>query len=60
MSPSLVLLIPAYNAADTLGELVDRCRRVAPELPVVIVNDGSGDATSRILAKLDVFILLKS
>lgn len=46
-SRSLVL-IPAYNEAARIGGVVESIRRVAPEMPVLVVNDCSKDDTSRI------------
>lgn len=45
----LSVVIPAYNSADTLTELVERLGRVlpglVPDFEVILVNDGSRDAT---------------
>ena len=54
---SIVVLVPAYNAAGTLPELVERCKQADPGLPVVVVNDGSTDTTARVLGELDVVAL---
>jgi len=48
------IVIPAYNAAGSLVELTARIRRSAPEVPVLIVDDGSTDATPEILPALGV------
>ncbi|CAH5168318.1 TPA: glycosyltransferase [Klebsiella pneumoniae] len=50
MTPDVSIIIPAYNAEVTIGGLLDcilRETRVA--LEVIVVNDGSTDATSRIV-----------
>jgi glycosyltransferase involved in cell wall biosynthesis len=57
MDASLMLLIPAYNAVETLPELISRCRKVTPELPIVVVNDGSRDNTADVLRRLEVLTL---
>jgi len=44
MSEKTVVLIPAYNAARTLGEVVRRCLEITGE--VVVIDDGSTDATA--------------
>ena len=41
-------LVPAYQAAAHLGEVLGRLARVAPELPVLVVDDGSRDATAQV------------
>lgn len=46
-SRSLVL-IPAYNEAARIAGVVDNIKRVVPEIPVLVVNDGSVDDTARI------------
>ena len=54
----VLIVIPAYNAAQTLPELIARCKKAARELPVAVVNDGSADSTGEVLAKLDVVTLV--
>src|SRR5262245_39555757 len=41
-------LIPAYQAAARLGEVLARLAQAAPGLPVLVVDDGSRDATSEV------------
>ncbi len=57
MRDSIVILIPAYNAAETLTGLVERCGKSAPGLPIVVVDDGSTDSTAGVLRDLDVGVL---
>src|SRR5690242_13163545 len=42
---ALALVIPAYRAAATIGDVVARARRAAPETRCYVVDDGSDDAT---------------
>ncbi|MEZ5291378.1 MAG: glycosyltransferase family 2 protein [Vicinamibacterales bacterium] len=55
-TPSLTIFFPAYNDAGTIASLVIRAVQAASELTpdyeVVVVNDGSRDATPRILDEL--------
>src|SRR5690606_33660026 len=53
-NPALSVFIPAYNAADTLAQVVDRIPKDlwADIGTVVIVNDGSTDATGRVARSL--------
>ena len=44
----VVVLIPAYQAAAHLGEVLTRIARVAPSLEVLVVDDGSRDATAEV------------
>jgi glycosyltransferase involved in cell wall biosynthesis len=54
--PSLSIVVPAYNEADSITATVDDALRigasVARELEVVVCNDGSRDETGAILAAL--------
>jgi len=45
------VLIPAYRARATVGELVSRLRSLHPTLPVLVVDDGSGDGTDEVARK---------
>ncbi len=40
------VLIPAYRAERTVGAVVAKLRELHPELHVMVVDDGSGDATA--------------
>lgn len=44
MTGSLAL-VPAFNAAGSLGGVLEGLRRAAPSLPVLVVDDGSRDGT---------------
>jgi len=51
---NLFVLIPAYNAADTLPAVIERTTRsVSPE-QIIVVNDGSTDATGSIASSRGV------
>jgi glycosyltransferase involved in cell wall biosynthesis len=41
-------LIPAFNESATIGQVVRGVRAVAPELPIVVIDDGSTDGTGAI------------
>ena len=43
---ALALVIPAYRAAATVGDVVARARRIAPEARCYVVDDGSEDGTA--------------
>lgn len=47
--PKTLVVIPAYNEAENIAEVVTRATRHAP---VVVVNDGSKDRTGEIAAAL--------
>ncbi|MEW5874080.1 MAG: glycosyltransferase family 2 protein [Candidatus Zixiibacteriota bacterium] len=43
-----VIIIPAFNAAPYLEELITRTRRSAPGIPVTVIDDGSADGTAEV------------
>jgi glycosyltransferase involved in cell wall biosynthesis len=51
----LSVVVPVYNERNTVGEIIRRMRLV--ELPIdreiIVVDDGSGDGTDKILAALE-------
>ena len=51
MSDTLII-IPTYNNAGTLEDVIRRC--LAQGLPVLVVNDGSSDETDSILERMEV------
>lgn len=57
LQPGLSVVIPAYNSAETIGELVARLARVLPALAdgfeVIFVNDGSRDNTWPVIRGLE-------
>jgi polyisoprenyl-phosphate glycosyltransferase len=48
-APSISVVVPVYNSAATLGELVSRLEQVlsgvTPGFELVLVNDGSADGS---------------
>jgi glycosyltransferase involved in cell wall biosynthesis len=52
---TVVALIPAYNEAATIRDLVERTSKIVPS--VVVVDDGSSDATAAELNDLAVTVL---
>ncbi len=56
MPPTLSVLIPAYNEAENIAELVERTARAFEELGVpgelVFVDDGSADGTGDVIESL--------
>jgi len=42
----ITVIIPAYNAESSVGEVVERVRRLNENLKVIVIDDGSSDATS--------------
>jgi len=45
MNPKVLIMIPAYNEEETVGEVVKSTKALFPEFDVVVVDDGSEDRT---------------
>jgi glycosyltransferase involved in cell wall biosynthesis len=50
----IVALIPGYNEAPRIGHVVETARRF---LPVLVVDDGSTDATGAVAAEAGAFVI---
>jgi hypothetical protein len=48
MTATVAVIIPSYNAADTLGGVATGVRSVVPTAQIIAVNDGSVDATASV------------
>jgi len=48
LQPDRACVIPALDAAGSLGDVVRRVRAAMPRLRVIVVDDGSRDATRRV------------
>ena len=46
-------VVPTYNEADNLAELVQRLREAAPDVGVLVVDDASSDGTAALARRLD-------
>ncbi|MEK7330522.1 MAG: glycosyltransferase family 2 protein [Candidatus Eisenbacteria bacterium] len=47
-TPRALVIIPAHNEEESLPVTLDELRRKAPDVAVLVVDDGSRDATARI------------
>lgn len=47
-SERLTILIPAFNEAETIGEVLPQLRTLYPESEILVVDDGSNDETTAI------------
>ena len=51
----IVALVPAYQAASTVAEVVEQTRRILPE--VVVIDDGSSDRTAALASEAGATVL---
>ncbi len=56
MPDKLVVIIPAYNEADSIGEVINRIK-ASIECDIVVVDDGSTDGTGKIAEDLKVKVI---
>jgi glycosyltransferase involved in cell wall biosynthesis len=47
-APRLLIIIPAYNEEESLGRVIRSVHAAQPEADIVVINDGSTDATPHI------------
>ena len=52
MTEKVLIVIPAFNEALSISDVIMRLRETVPNYVRIIVNDGSSDDTSRVLASL--------
>ncbi len=52
-----LVMMPAYNEAETVGAVVAEVRAAMPETTVLVVNDGSTDATAARAAEAGAVVL---
>jgi len=60
MSLRFALLLPARNEEEGLPRVLPGCLRVAPRANILVVDDGSTDATSAVAARYGVGVLTLS
>jgi glycosyltransferase involved in cell wall biosynthesis len=56
MLPAFSLVVPTFNEADRIGktlrDVIEYLREASPESEIIVVNDGSIDATSEVTRKV--------
>lgn len=45
------VIIPAFNEAQTIGDVVSRTKALYPEFEIIVINDGSADNTAETAEK---------
>lgn len=51
LSYTLTIIIPAFNEAQAIGDVVMRAREICPEAEILVVDDGSEDDTTAAAAE---------
>lgn len=57
MTRSIVAIVPAWNEADAIGQVVDEIRAFDSSIDVVVVDDGSQDETATAAASAGATVL---
>ena len=52
--PEVSILIPAYNEAQAIGDVVTKIAHFYPDYDIIVVNDGSTDDTEVVEKRLQV------
>ncbi|MBO8152621.1 MAG: glycosyltransferase family 2 protein [Candidatus Marinimicrobia bacterium] len=53
MKVNCCIVIPCYNTEKTIGTLIEKIRKVAGEIPIFVIDDGSTDDSGKIAKKFD-------
>jgi glycosyltransferase involved in cell wall biosynthesis len=51
-TPSISIIIPAYNEAENIGPLVIRLRELYPHSEIIVIDDGSTDDTAAVAQRV--------
>ncbi|MFS0724772.1 glycosyltransferase family 2 protein [Paenibacillus sp. 1P07SE] len=57
MRNAILIIVPAYNEAEGIRSVVENIRRQIPHADILVVNDGSTDATGEQAASSGAFVL---
>jgi len=56
-SLKVLVIVPAYNEAEGIAQVIDQLRRETPYADVLVINDGSSDATGTIARAAGVNVI---
>lgn len=56
MGNKILIIIPAYNEAESIEGVISAVKKELPEADIVVINDGSRDDTSAIAKRLGVTV----
>ena len=49
--PRVLVILPAYNEAESIGDVITAIRKEDPDYGIVVIDDGSNDDTPRVVAQ---------
>ena len=52
-----LIIIPAYNEADSIGEVISSIRTTVDDADIVVINDGSTDDTAAVVRDLNTTVI---
>ena len=52
-----VAIVPAFNEEESVARVIEEIRAFDPELGIVVVDDGSGDATAAVAGRLGAHVV---
>ncbi len=55
--PRVLIVMPAFNEAATIGRVIRSVRVIAPGADILVVNDGSSDATAYLARKAGAVVV---
>jgi hypothetical protein len=53
----ILIIIPAYNEAESIGDVISSIKKTLPSADILVVNDGSADDTAKIAMELDATVI---
>lgn len=56
---SCTVIVPTYNEAENLPELVRRLKAVTPDIQVLVVDDNSPDGTAKVARELGCSVIVR-
>jgi glycosyltransferase involved in cell wall biosynthesis len=57
VSPSISIVIPAFNEEGGLGDVLDGLHGSFPDIEIIVVNDGSSDSTAAVAAAKGAIVI---
>jgi glycosyltransferase involved in cell wall biosynthesis len=57
MEPKLMIIVPALNEAEAVGSVVRSVRDVLPNVPILVIDDYSEDATATVAENAGAMVL---